>query len=130
MKYFIALLIFGLFSYTGLKAQSPANSGSETVQMDSTSIQKIILFHNDGCGKCHVAKEFLDENEIPYLGKNIGVAENRSEMQQWVNKARNNKAGGFSYPVIVLNEDSVYYSIPNIHAFLDELKIAWETGKL
>ncbi len=126
-KIIYILALFGLaFGFQAVQAQE---SAQEEIAVDSAQMQKIILFHNEGCGRCSVAKDFFDENHIPYIGKQISEGDNRREMQQWVNKARGGKSGGFSYPVIVLNQDSVYYSIHNIKAFLTELKKEIDAGR-
>lgn len=92
----------------------------QTIPIDSdTATKKLLLFSNNGCGKCSIAQQYFDNNRMPY--EKFTIKENRPLMYEYVHKKTGGKNVGVGYPLLVYG-DSVYFSINNINAVLAEIQ--------
>lgn len=118
MKLFQILFFFVLF-FLGNQLFAQENQDKSA----SENKKELLVFSNDGCGKCSVTEKFLEQNHMPYT--KYAVKENRILMYEYVHKKTGPKSAGIGYPVLVYG-DSIYFSMKNINAVLEEIKTMME----
>jgi len=102
-------------------------SQAQEMQITKTESKKeLIFFSNNGCGKCEQSQVFFDKNNMPY--QKYSIKENRPLMYEYVHKKTRGKNVGVGYPVLVYG-DSIYFSIKNISATLNQIKKMMEEDK-
>lgn len=97
----------------------------DTEYDDSKQIPKkeepIIVYTQNGCGRCERTIDFLKKNHIKYIEKPTSNKEYNSEMWVWVGKSKTNRTMNITMPVIIKDEEA-YFSMQNLDAFLIDLK--------
>ncbi len=109
------IIVFILFLGFGISGFSQDVNSEKPSQNE----KELIVFSNNGCGKCSVAQNYFEEHEMPFT--KYAVRENRPLMYQYINKKPRDKSKGIGYPVLVYG-DSVYFSISNINSTLKEIE--------
>lgn len=60
-------------------------------------MNKIIIYTSEGCSHCHEAKEFFNDNNIPYIEHNI--SEDKAAKKDLIKK------GVMSVPYIIIDDN-------------------------
>lgn len=95
--------------------------GQDTLDKSSQkNLKELLFFSNNACGKCESSQRFFDENKMPYT--KLAVKENRPLMYKYIHQKTGGKNVSIGYPVVVYG-DSVYFSIKNIQATLEQVKL-------
>ncbi len=82
-------------------------------------MKELLFFSNNGCGKCETSEQYFIDHQMPYT--KLAIRENRPLMYEYIYKKTNGEKTGVGYPVIVYG-DSIYFSIKNLNATLEEVK--------
>lgn len=117
----LIVLIIIVFSCNALNAQE-TNSNPDSLQK-----KELLVFSNDGCGKCSFTEKFLESKHMPFT--KYAVRENRPLMYEYIHKKTGPKSAGVGYPVLVYG-DSIYFSVKNLTAVLEEIKTMMEQDGL
>jgi glutaredoxin 3 len=73
-------------------------------------MKKVIVYSTEGCAFCMAAKEYLDENKVPFEERNIKNKDFRKELIA---------LGFMSVPIIKIEEDIVLgFDKPRINELL------------
>lgn len=112
MRKFLFLTIVLMMAFS-------AQSQNSIPSFDSLNVKELILFSNNGCGKCETSEQYFIDHQIPYT--KFAIRENRPLMYEYIYKKTNGQKTGVGYPVIVYG-DSIYFSIKNLNATLEEVK--------
>ncbi len=124
------LSVFAFLLNTAFGQETKDNNASKELSVkellkkgvyDSTALDVsktyVHVFYNTGCGRCSMVTKGFKNRNIDFIEYNIRNSENRNVMFRLVEKT--NKSRGFSYPVVVV-DDSVYYSIPDLGKFISD----------
>lgn len=103
-------------SYTSRKLKTPV---TPTVANFDFKEDNIYIFTKQGCGRCRIALETLNENNIVYTELNTTSDSNNNEVLWKKLSEENSNINSVTMPVIVINE-TTYYNIPNLSTFMNE----------
>jgi glutaredoxin-like YruB-family protein len=71
-------------------------------------MKKVEIYSTASCHFCHMAKEFLTENNVPFVDYNVGTdTEKRNEMVE--------KSGQLGVPVIVVDDKDLMIGFNKEH---------------
>jgi len=76
-----------------------------------------IVYTMAGCGRCNFAREYLKENNIPFIEMSTSDDKINSQMFEAITKSGKYNGGSVKMPVIVHNSE-VYFNIPDLESLL------------
>lgn len=98
----VLLGLIGFFGYYGFKPKDPVAGGdvqSEPVRRVKQKVP-VVLYSNDNCPYCVMAKDFMDKKGIQYEVRDVRVGKNGEEMSH--------RTGGLrSIPQIFINHKHI-----------------------
>lgn len=103
-------------SYTSRKLKTTI---TPTVDDFDFKEDNIYIFTKQGCGRCRIALEKLNENEIDFVELNTTNDSNNNEILWKKLSEENSNINSVTMPVIVTNK-TTYYNIPNLSTFMNE----------